>query len=97
VAREVLSAQGWPGWTLAGANDAAAAWLLAQHADRDPVRRRAFLDALRGAVGQGLPVRRIWPTRRPGRRPACAVRDVLITPLVRHDAIHVAPLRRALP
>ena len=43
----------WPGRTLAGENDAAAAWLLARHADRDPVRRRAFLDALRGAVGQG--------------------------------------------
>ena len=26
--------------------------LLAQHADRDPVRQRAFLDALRGAVDQ---------------------------------------------
>ena len=26
----------------------------------------------------------------------CAVRDVLTTPIVRHDAIHVAPRRRAL-
>jgi hypothetical protein len=39
---------------LAGENGAgAAAWRLARHADRDPVRRRAFPDALRGAVDQG--------------------------------------------
>jgi hypothetical protein len=38
---------------LAGEDGAAAAWLLAQHADHDPVRQRAFLDALRGAVNQG--------------------------------------------
>jgi hypothetical protein len=50
---EVLSARGWPGRTLAGEDGAAAAWPLAQHADGDPVRQRAFLDALRGAVGQG--------------------------------------------
>ena len=50
---EILSARGWPGRTLAGEDGAAAAWLLAQHADDDPVRQRAFLDALRGAVGQG--------------------------------------------
>jgi len=50
---ELLSARGWPGRTLAGEDGAAAAWLLAQHADGDPVRQRAFLDALRGAVDQG--------------------------------------------
>lgn len=50
---EVLGARGWPGRTLTGEDGAAAAWLLAQHADRDPVRQRGFLDALRGAVGQG--------------------------------------------
>lgn len=50
---EVLSARGWPGRTLAGEDGAAAAWLLAQHADSDPARQRAFLDALRGAVDQG--------------------------------------------
>ena len=38
---------------LPGEEGAAAAWLLAQHADRDPVPQRAFLDALRGAVDQG--------------------------------------------
>ena len=30
-----------------------AAWLLAQHADRDLDLQRAFLDALRGAVAEG--------------------------------------------
>jgi Family of unknown function (DUF6624) len=50
---ELLSARGWPGRTLAGEDGAAAAWLLAQHADHDSVRQRAFLDALRGAVDQG--------------------------------------------
>ena len=50
---ELLSTRGWPGRTLAGEDGAAAAWLLAQHADGDPVRQRAFLDALRGAVDQG--------------------------------------------
>ena len=53
MARELLSARGWPGRTLVGEDGAAAAWLLAQHADGDPVRQRAFRDALRGAVGQG--------------------------------------------
>jgi hypothetical protein len=50
---ELVSARGWPGRTLAGEEGAAAAWLLAQHADHDPVQQRAFLDALRGAVDQG--------------------------------------------
>jgi hypothetical protein len=50
---DVVTGRGWPGRTLAGEDGAAAAWLLAQHADRDPARQQAFLDALRGAVGQG--------------------------------------------
>jgi hypothetical protein len=50
---EVLSARGWPGRTLVGEEGAGAAWLLAQHADRDPGRQRTFLHALRSAVGQG--------------------------------------------
>jgi hypothetical protein len=50
---EVLHGQDWPGRTLVGEDGAAAAWLLAQHADRDPSRQQTFLQALRGAVDQG--------------------------------------------
>jgi hypothetical protein len=49
----ILATRGWPGRMLAGEDGAAAAWLLAQHADRDPAQQRAFLDALRAAAGQG--------------------------------------------
>jgi hypothetical protein len=50
---DVLASRGWPGRTLVGDQAAQAAWLLAQHADHDPVQQRAFLDALRAAVTQG--------------------------------------------
>jgi hypothetical protein len=50
---DLIAARGWPGRSLAGADGAQAAWLLAQHADRDPEQQRAFLDALRGAVAAG--------------------------------------------
>jgi hypothetical protein len=50
---DLLDARGWPGRTLVGEEGALAAWLLAQHADHDPARQRAFLDALRDAVDQG--------------------------------------------
>jgi len=50
---ELLASRGWPGQTLVGEKAAPAAWLLAQHADRDPVQQRAFLDALRAAVTRG--------------------------------------------
>jgi hypothetical protein len=38
------------------------AWLLAQHADRDPVLDRAFLEALRGALahGEASPAHLAW-------------------------------------
>jgi hypothetical protein len=50
---QVLAGRGWPGWALAGEDGAAAAWLLAQHADDDPALQRAFLGALRIAVAAG--------------------------------------------
>ena len=49
---DLLTTKGWPGRTLVGEDGALAAWLLAQHADRAPALQRAFLEALRGAVGQ---------------------------------------------
>jgi hypothetical protein len=63
---DVVSARGWPGRALAGEDGAAAAWLLAQHADRDPARQQRFLDALRRAAGRGKPPCRIWRTWRTG-------------------------------
>lgn len=50
---DLVASRGWPGRTLVGDEAAKAAWLLAQHADQDPVQQRAFLDLLRGAVAQG--------------------------------------------
>ncbi len=49
----ILAMRGWPGRTMAGEDGARAAWLLAQHADRDLDLQRTFLEALRGAVAQG--------------------------------------------
>ena len=48
----VLAARGWPGRNLVGEDGAEAAWLLAQHADQDPVQQRRFLDAMRLAVSE---------------------------------------------
>jgi hypothetical protein len=50
---ELLATRGWPGRTLVGDEGALAAWLLAQHADRDPGLQQAFLGALREAVAAG--------------------------------------------
>lgn len=50
---DLLARRGWPGRTLVGEEAAQAAWLLAQHADRDQVQQRAFLEALRAAVAEG--------------------------------------------
>jgi hypothetical protein len=50
---DLLTTRGWPGRTMAGEDGAQAAWLLAQHADRAPALQQAFLDAVRGAAGQG--------------------------------------------
>ena len=46
----VVAARGWPGRTLAGEPGALPAWLIAQHAGRDPAVQLTFLHALRGAV-----------------------------------------------
>ncbi len=51
--REVVAAHGWPARSLVGADGANAAWLLAQHADRDPGFQRQCLDLMTEAVGRG--------------------------------------------
>ena len=51
---DLLASRGWPGFTLVGEEAAQAAWLLAHHADHNPVQKRAFLEALRAAVTQGV-------------------------------------------
>jgi hypothetical protein len=50
---DLVDAHGWPGKSLVGADGADAAWLFAQHADRQPQLQRKFLDLLRAAVAAG--------------------------------------------
>jgi hypothetical protein len=51
--RQVIAGAGWPGKSLVGEDGAHAAWLLAQHADRDPAFQRRCLDLLAAAVERG--------------------------------------------
>ncbi|MFD7159970.1 DUF6624 domain-containing protein [Kribbella sp. NPDC059898] len=51
--KEVLAAHGWPGYALVGSDGAEAAWLLVQHADRDPAFQRRCLELLSEAVRAG--------------------------------------------
>ncbi len=51
--RQVITDVGWPGKSLVGEDGAGAAWLLAQHADRDPAFQRRCLDLLTDAVERG--------------------------------------------
>lgn len=50
---ELLEAGRWPGLRDVGADGADAAWMLAQHADRDNDRRRAWLPLVAAAVASG--------------------------------------------
>lgn len=50
---EIVAAHGWPAPSLVGDDGANAAWLLAQHADRDPGLQQRFLDLVRAAVAVG--------------------------------------------
>ncbi len=51
--KQVIAAHGWPGSSLARTDGASAAWLLVQHADRDPAFQRQCLDLVTAAAAQG--------------------------------------------
>jgi hypothetical protein len=51
--KTVVEEVGWPGRSLVGEEAAHAAWLLAQHADRDPHLQRRCQELLAHAVAQG--------------------------------------------
>jgi len=51
--RNVAATWGWPGRSLVGDEGAHAAWLLAQHADRDPWLQQRCLKLLEQAVAAG--------------------------------------------
>lgn len=64
--KNVVAEVGWPGWSMAGEDGAHAAWLLAQHADRDPAFQRRCLDLITEAVehGEASPVELAYLTDR---------------------------------
>ncbi len=51
--RMVIAEQGWPGEKLVGPVGASHAWLIAQHADRDPTFQAECLELLRAALVAG--------------------------------------------
>lgn len=51
--KQLVGERGWPGRTLVGDAGAHAVWLLAQHADGDPVFQEACLELLSSAVAEG--------------------------------------------
>jgi len=51
--KQVIEKHGWPGRTMVGGDGAQAAWLLVQHADRDPVFQRRCLELLTKAYEKG--------------------------------------------
>ena len=51
--KKVVAEIGWPGRSEVGEDGARAAWLLAQHADRDPVFQRECLDLMTEAAAKG--------------------------------------------
>ena len=57
---DLVRDRGWPPVSVVGRDGSAAAWLIAQHADRHPDWQREFLAALSGAVEQGEASRQDW-------------------------------------
>ena len=51
--KRVVAEHGWPGKSLVGADGAFAAWLLVQHADRDPAFQRQCLELITAAADLG--------------------------------------------
>jgi uncharacterized protein DUF6624 len=86
----VVAEHGWPGVRLVGEQAANAAWLLAQHADRQPDLQRRWLALLRAAVQAGdanprnlayLEDRVAIHERRPQRHGTQPIRDNRLAPL----------------
>lgn len=50
---EIIEARGWPGKSLVGEDGASAAFLIAQHADRDPDFQRRTLKLMEAAAAAG--------------------------------------------
>jgi hypothetical protein len=51
--RQIVAEHGWPGRSLVGEQGAHDAWLIAQHADRQPEFQRQALELLADAVARG--------------------------------------------
>lgn len=51
--KQTIEKHGWPGFAMVGREGAQAAWLLVQHADRDPAFQRRCLDLLTKAFEKG--------------------------------------------
>lgn len=51
--RQIVAGHGWPGRSLVGEQGAHDAWLIAQHADRQPGFQRQALELLADAVARG--------------------------------------------
>ena len=51
--KQVIEKHGWPGRTMVGRDGAQAAWLLVQHADRDPAFQRRCLELLTKVYEKG--------------------------------------------
>ncbi|MEN5289190.1 DUF6624 domain-containing protein [Stenotrophomonas lactitubi] len=51
--KAIVAAHGWPTVAQVGQDGAAAAWLLAQHADKDPAFQRSVAEAMEPLVATG--------------------------------------------